>query len=422
MTTGQPQTVQRRRRRTSTPQSAMTVFCMPPERSQLRVAHVIQSLEPGQGGTTAAALNLITATLRASEDIKVVVLAPRPASPPEIDERVRSRVDWLWTGPSGVIRPRGLARESIEAMRTRSIDIAHLHGLWSPDLVAIARAQGAAGKAVIWQPHGMLMAPAFSQKRWKKELFYRIGLRAALHGADRVIFSSQGEQRLSLRVAPALERRAQVIPLPVNATSRSLQSASKGTVSPLPGRPLVFLGRLHPVKRIDLTLRAFALALAQRPSLSIVLAGCGKPEYERRLHNLAAKLRIESHVHFVGWLDERDKVSLLEIAGAMALNSRFENFGLAAAEAALYGVPLILTANLPIAVDLQSVNAAFVADAEPSSLASAMIEALTTDEGPRRAERARRWAQTTLDAAVVGDSLARLYREIRIAATGRPQP
>ena len=65
-------------------------------------------------------------------------------------------------------------------------------------------------------------------------------------------------------------------------------------------RIVLFLGRLHPKKGLDLLLPAFELSASARLDLRLVLAGPCEGAYSSHLKQLASRLNISERVAFVG--------------------------------------------------------------------------------------------------------------------------
>jgi glycosyltransferase involved in cell wall biosynthesis len=130
-------------------------------------------------------------------------------------------------------------------------------------------------------------------------------------------------------------------------------------------RPYVlFLGRLHAKKRLDLLLEAF---LAGAPeSFHLVVAG---PDGEGMWTGLAARFLADPaaarRVHYVGAVAGPEKAALLAGAVVFALPSEHENFGIAALEALAAGTPVMLSPHVDLA---QSVMAARVGMVLPLSV------------------------------------------------------
>jgi glycosyltransferase involved in cell wall biosynthesis len=102
---------------------------------------------------------------------------------------------------------------------------------------------------------------------------------------------------------------------------------------------LVTTARLIRWKNVDMILEAMALS---QESLWLFVVGAG-PE-ESRLKTLAAKLRLESRVRFVG---HTNPAPFLAASNAFVLPSQIESFGMAYAEAMAMGLPCIGLRNRP---------------------------------------------------------------------------
>jgi len=143
----------------------------------------------------------------------------------------------------------------------------------------------------------------------------------------------------------------------------------------VPGRPvrLAMVGRLHPVKRVDLFLEAAAVLDRERPgSCGFRVVGEG-PE-EERLRRRAERLGIAGAVRFVGAVD--DVAGELDRADVVLLLSDHEGLGLAALDALARGcVPLVRRTSGAAEALPPSLDACFVEGAAaPSDVARKVLE------------------------------------------------
>ena len=103
-------------------------------------------------------------------------------------------------------------------------------------------------------------------------------------------------------------------------------------------KTLIFVGRLDPVKNIDLILHALSqLVRQQKQNLQLLIVGDGpqRPQLEK----LTGQLNLTDRVYFAG--ARRDVERLLKAADLFLMPSQWEGFGLAAAEALAAGLPVI---------------------------------------------------------------------------------
>ncbi len=115
---------------------------------------------------------------------------------------------------------------------------------------------------------------------------------------------------------------------------------------------LLYFGRLDVYhKGLDTLIEAVALLVRERPETEIRIAGRGKDS--ERVAQLARDYGVEANVRLLGAVTDAERDVLLAGAEIQLMPSRFEGFGLAAAEAMASGVPLVATAvgSLPEVVD-----------------------------------------------------------------------
>lgn len=98
-----------------------------------------------------------------------------------------------------------------------------------------------------------------------------------------------------------------------------------------------YVGRLKKYKGVDLVIRAFA-KLNDR-SATLEIAGAG--DYRPTLEALATSLDLGARVRFLGFISEREKLSLLRRSWAVALASPKEGWGLTNVEAEACATPVV---------------------------------------------------------------------------------
>lgn len=143
-----------------------------------------------------------------------------------------------------------------------------------------------------------------------------------------------------LASSPVLERyrdKTRIITYGLDKTIYPLADASRMARwrARIGERFFLFVGVLRYYKGLHILLDAMA-----NTSYPVVIVGAGPIEME--LKDQAQRLGL-SHVHFVGAVDEEDKIALLTLCYAMAFPShlRSEAFGISLLEAAMYGKPMI---------------------------------------------------------------------------------
>jgi phosphoheptose isomerase len=129
-------------------------------------------------------------------------------------------------------------------------------------------------------------------------------------------------------------RRATVV-----AVQNGLEDDAFRAPSAAPRADIVYLGRLEIAQKgLDLLLSAFA-EVAHQIDADLLIGGDGPDR--PTLEAAARRLRIEGRVHFVGRVDSADRLDFLAGAALVAMPSRFESFGMVAAEALAVGTPVV---------------------------------------------------------------------------------
>lgn len=277
----------------------------------------------------------------------------------------------------------------------REFDILHHHGMW----LGIARSSIKWGRRyerpVVIAPHGMLEPWALSQSALKKRLAYMIFDNANLQNAACLHACSLMESKGLYQFG--LNKPIAVIPNAVDDSwmqSTGDRSAFFRRHSIVPeSRVLLYMGRLAPIKGLEMLLEALPLAGKDAGNYSLVIAGSGVDNYVNKLHSMSKTAGAK--VHFIGSLYGQEKKDAFASADVFVLPSYSENFGIAAAEALGAGLPTITTTGTPWE-ELVTRKCGWWVECNTHSLASAISEALAMPESElkRMGENGRRLVES----------------------------
>ena len=106
---------------------------------------------------------------------------------------------------------------------------------------------------------------------------------------------------------------------------------------------VLYLGRIHKIKGLDILVRAFANIVKELDDVKLVIIG---PDdgYLRELETLIRLLEIPNNVQIVGYLSGKDKLAAGTVdADVYVLPSRYEIFGITVLESVACGTPIIIT-------------------------------------------------------------------------------
>lgn len=273
--------------------------------------------------------------------------------------------------PRPMFGVRGL-QSALTAALTKC-DLLHLHGLWTlPVWGAAWRARHNSFPYVI-SPRGMLDHGSLAHHRLRKRLAYHLIERRNLEGA-RLLHATSNAEASSLAKAGLT---APIVTLPNGVEFR--EPPPRGTFrrrlqvreeSPL----VVFLGRIHPIKRLDLLADAFAQARVRWPDARLVIAGPDDGGYRRRIAPIFA--RLGSAVYWTGPLHGEERAALLADADAMVICSDSESFGMSVVEGLAASVPVVVTRTCPWA-EVEMAGCGFWVDQTAAAIAASLARLLS---------------------------------------------
>jgi glycosyltransferase involved in cell wall biosynthesis len=175
---------------------------------------------------------------------------------------------------------------------------------------------------------------------------------------------------------PAAYRRSMVLiehGLDAPVPTHSREEARRHFNLPLSQPVVLNVGRLTAQKSQDLLIRV----LACMPQAHLVIAGAGPADTALRM--LAATLGVTDRLHMPGALPAGDIADLYLAADLFVFPSTWETFGIAAVEAAMVGLPMVV-ADLPVLREVLHVEGAapvtFVAAHDVGGWISAVRAAL----------------------------------------------
>ena len=295
----------------------------------------------------------------------------------------------------------------------RDYDVVHIHALFSFTSVVAARAARRAGVPYVLRPLGTLSRYGVTRRRpWLKRLSLKLLEGPLLRHAAAVHFTAEAERAEAEELG--IPMRSVVIPLAVAAGPVAEPGLFVARFPQLQGKRIVlFLSRLDPKKNVEGLLRAFRLIGESLPDTRLVIAGDGEPGYAAGLKRLANELGLADRVVWTGFIDGELKVSAYATAQVFVLPSFSENFGIAAAEALMAGLPCVLGEGVAIAAEVAAAGAGLIVEPNPENIARGIITVLS-DNALRAAMggRAAAFSREKYSVEAMGLGLLRLYEGI----------
>lgn len=264
-----------------------------------------------------------------------------------IDER--TRVVQIDAGPPDADK-RGLRRHlsrfsegvlAFQKREGRAYDLVHSHYWLSGSVGDELREE--------WQAPHVIMFHTLGEAKNRhhineREPAYRIeGERVVARTADRIICASDGEKQMLADFYGVPEYRIETVPCGVDTVRfrpKERTSIRRRLSLPADEPVVLFVGRIEPLKGIDVLLRA--VAQLEAPYRLLVIGG-DKRDRGRRvaLEALARDLGISRKVSFQEAVSHDRLPLYYNAADICVVPSYYESFGLVAVEAMACGVPVI---------------------------------------------------------------------------------
>ncbi|MGH8050664.1 MAG: glycosyltransferase [Arenimonas sp.] len=303
----------------------------------------------------------------------------------------------------------------------KNYDVVHIHALFSFSSTAAAWIARYRKVPYIIRPLGTMNKYGLENRRpLSKRLSMWLVENSILKNAACVHCTSSNEQAELHQLGAALETTvlplaASVIPM----VDKTLIATKFPTLENK--RWLIFMSRLDPVKNIESLLQAFKVSLVNMPQdVVLLMAGDGDVHYKQSLLVLAAELEISERVIWAGHLQGDIKASALRGAELFLLPSRSENFGIAAAEAMLIGLPCVLSKGVAIAEAAANEGAVSIIDSDDVVGMAANILQLVNDDQLRKqiSQNAASFANARYSVEIMGNNLKKLYNDVLAQSGG----
>lgn len=296
-------------------------------------------------------------------------------------------------------------------------DIVHTHTAKAGFLGRLAALAVRPRPVIVHTYHGHVLEGYFGAA---KSRLYRRLERALARISDCLIGVSQATVDDLVRLGVAPRDSFTVVPLgldleplaePAEEQRRELRSElglAEGDLL------LVFVGRVVPIKRLDVMLAALAKARTSEPRLRLAIVGDG--EIRTGLERQASELGIADAVHFLGY--RRELRPVFAAADLAVLSSDNEGTPVSLIEAGAAGLPAVATDVGGVREVVTKETGEIVPSRDHAALADALVRMATdTDRRTSSGDAAQRRALDRYGATRLIRDIDELYGELTAAGS-----
>ena len=265
----------------------------------------------------------------------------------------------------------------------QSFDVVHVHEIFCYPAITAAKIARRKKIPCFVHVHSVLNPIRFARRSLKKTIYMKFIGRKLLNRANGIIALTEAERHAiqSYNIHANIE----VIP---NATDyHDFGSSANGHIDEkydLKNKKVIlFLGRLHLIKGVDLLIEAYAKIAAKNPNSVLVIAGPDEIGMKDRLRQKAKSFNISRQIKFPGLVQGDEKKHLLRRCDVFTLTSYSEGFSLAILEAMACGKPVVITEGCNFD-DVGAYSAGFVNPPEANAIAGSLDTILNNSDLRRR--------------------------------------
>ncbi len=367
----------------------------------LRAIHVVAGLDPRHGGPSYSVPRLCDALRARGTDVRILTV--REANTP-LDISITAYTQDFADIPflRSLRFSSGLAKAT--RIAAQAYDVVHVHGLWLMPNVYAGNTAAASGRPLVVTPRGMLAREALAFSARKKRLFWRFLQKPAYARAAAWHATSQAE---------AEEIRAFGVRAPIAIIPNGIDIPHSPERS-LPRRTrmhtLLYLGRLHPIKRLPDLVAAWSRLAQERPDWVLRVVGPDEGGHRAELEKMVRQGGMP-RVVFDGPVHGAEKERILQEADLFVLPTQNENFGLVVAETLAAGVPAIVSRGAPWS-NLETERCGWWIEHGAEPLLEVLREATALPDTERHAMglRGRAWMARDFGWETVGAKMSLVYQ------------
>jgi len=337
--------------------------------NQLKILHIISTMDPKYGGPSQGIRNIIPHLYREGLIDDVLCM-----DDPEIDYGIEDSFKIIKLGHQ--ITSFGYNKHIIKWLSSNlaDYDIVLVQGIWQYQNYAVynvinkLKKKNIKAPKVCIMPHGM-MDPYFQQssdRKWKairNEIVWRITEKKALNAADAMLFTCQEELILARSTFKGYHPKKEInlgygVEHPPSYTLE-MKEEFNALCKNLNGRDYwLFLSRIHNKKGVQNLVEIHKRLSQEFPSVpDLVIAGPLESEYAKKIVSSAMD---NPKIHFPGMLKGNSKWGAFYGCNAYLLPSYQENYGIAIVEAMACHKPVIITKQVNIWREIESGNGGLI--------------------------------------------------------------
>ena len=364
-----------------------------------RVIHIVPAVTNEASGPSYSVVRLCEALIAQQQNITLAALDWAPMASSHHFLQTFS----MGSGPRRLGLSPAMREWIFSQADSNSLVLIHNHSLWMMPNVYPGQAARKYRIPLLVSPRRTLSHWPLKSGSWTKRIFWPLLQRPALSAATCFHATAEAEYKDIRRMG--FRQPIAIIPNGIDIPDLQPKKSEKF-------RTVLFLGRIHPVKGLDILLRAWQIIQKRFPEWKLRIVGPDNGGYLANIKSLANELNLE-RIDFSGPLYGDAKFDAYREADLFVLPTHSENFGVAVAEALATGTPAIVTQGAPWE-GLETQNCGWWIDIGVDALLACLEDALSRsqDELSAMGLRGREWMKAQYSWEQISFKMAAAYNWI----------
>ncbi len=346
----------------------------------MKILHIASSLNPERGGPTTVVTELTEALADKGLDVSIFTTSKEKQSTYTCRKNIK-----IATFPTNLLS-RIWPFYSLELARAlknqaADFDLIHIHEIWHYPLFASYQAQKKANLPYLVTAHGTLEPYCLKIKALRKKIYSTLFIQKILKQADALHAVSDNEikdianftDNKNIYYIPNGLNMENFKNLPDRKEFEKMYPSVKGK------KVILFLGRIHPKKGLDILAEAFTNIAIKRKDVCLLIVGPDNENYQSRIEEFLNRKGALDKTIFTGIITGNSKLAVLSGADIFVLPSYSEGFSISILEAMACALPVVITkkCNFP---QVESAQAGRIINNNVTELTNTLTELLDNPE------------------------------------------
>ena len=255
---------------------------------------------------------------------------------------------------------------------------------------------------------------AFRQKALKKRIYMFVLLDRILRNVNALHAVTRAEKEQVVKLGyetPVVVAPNGIQPAPFEALPDPAEFIQRFPV--LKGKRIIlFLGRLHAKKGLDILARSFSTIARRFEDIVLLVVGPNKFGTQEKMESILSSEDLLGRAVFTGLLTGEDKLAAMNCADLFVLPSHSDVLGIAVLEAMAARLPVVITEGCEFP-EVSEHGAGFVVEADEAPIAEAMTMLLSdADLRKRMGQQGRKLVTERYTWQVAAATMANLYKTL----------